>query len=301
MVPCCISACIFSISSLIEKNTITPKSALQALEAGLLTALVNCAPLTFTFNFDNRNTIIHALRLFTRLSAHITIARQASAELERRNTEYLSVQGRINGSLPDVRDAWKVFYETILARREILAQMQALNSTPMSCDNVSCAHFAVNDHLRVLIPVPLLQCYKFDERASYKKCAGCGMAHYCSRDCQTRAWKEKGHRDECKSLKAKPGKSYSRHVIDVVLTFAAIIFSEDKASCVKSGEVLPCANRNHDTQDKKEQLRLIASVGLNCVGVDVYYNFVPPRFRVSYDYLNSRASRTSCCRDKRNG
>ncbi len=35
--------------------------------------------------------------------------------------------------------AWKVFYETILAREGILAQMQELNSTPMSCDNVSCA------------------------------------------------------------------------------------------------------------------------------------------------------------------
>ncbi len=86
----------------------------------------------------DRKAIICILQHLTQLSAHIAVARQASAELEKlENT--LSVQGRINGSTPDVRDAWKVFYETILARRVILAQMQELNSTPMSCDNVSCA------------------------------------------------------------------------------------------------------------------------------------------------------------------
>ncbi len=214
----CISTCISSIDSLIRKNTIAPRSALQALEAGLLKALATCAPLTFTYKSDDRNTIIHVLELLTRLSAHITIARQASAELERLENTPL-VLGRINGSTPDVRDAWKLFYETILARRVILAQMQALNSTPMYCDNVSRTHSAMNDdRLQVLMSVLilLLQCYKFDERANFKKCAGCGMAHYCCRDCQTRAWKDKGHKAECKSLKTKLGKSYSCHVVNTL-------------------------------------------------------------------------------------
>ena len=60
------------------------------------------------------------------------------AELERlENT--MSIQGRIdnNGCAPGVREAWKVFYETIRARREILAQMQMLDSTPMTCNHVS--------------------------------------------------------------------------------------------------------------------------------------------------------------------
>jgi len=242
----CISMCISNVDSLIMKNTIATKPALQALEAGLLTALANCAPLAFSFKVADRKAIICILQHLTQLSAHIAVARQASAELEKlENT--LSVQGRINGSTPDVRDAWKVFYETILARRVILAQMQELNSTPMSCDN----------------------CYKFDERANFKKCAGCGRAHYCSRDCQTRAWKEKGHRDECKTLKAKPVKTKHRAINQEKYFLARIAIN--------------------DAQLKKEQLKLMASVGLEYVGVEVFYNSVPPRFMVSCDLVEITA------------
>ncbi len=41
----------------------------------------------------------------------------------------------------------------------------------------------------------------------------------------------------------------------------------------------------NDTQHKKEHLKLMASVGLNYVGVDAHYSFVPPRFMVSCDPL----------------
>ncbi len=176
---------------------------MQALQAGLMTALAECAPVAFTFKSSDRVRITTTLHHLTRLTTHLTVARQVSAELERlENT--LSVEGRFSGSTPDVKEAWKTFYEAILARREILAQMHVLNSTPMSCDNVGGVELDVH-HLQVPMPALKLQCFRFNERASFKKCAGCGMAHYCSKDCQARAWKEKGHRSECKTLKAKPG------------------------------------------------------------------------------------------------
>ncbi len=149
--------------------------------------------------------ITSTLHHLFRLTTIVAVARQASAELERlENT--LCVQARFNGATPDVRDAWKAFYEAILARREILAKMQELSSTPMECDNVSRL-YPVLDGARLFTwcQYLILQCFKFDERANFKKCAGCGKAHYCSKDCQARAWKERGHRAECKSLKNKPG------------------------------------------------------------------------------------------------
>ncbi|KLO13744.1 hypothetical protein SCHPADRAFT_351178 [Schizopora paradoxa] len=157
------------------------KLVLQALQAGIMTVLIDCAPLAFAFDPLDRDKVVILLKQLTWLSTCIPIARQASAELERLESR-CSVQVRFNASTLEIRDAWVTFYNAILARRTILAQMQDLDSTPMACDN----------------------CFRFDERAIFKKCAGCGMAHYCSRECQSRAWKEKGHRTECKSLKDKP-------------------------------------------------------------------------------------------------
>ena len=37
------------------------------------------------------------------------------------------------------------------------------------------------------------------ENARYT-CIGCGSQHYCGKDCQKYAWREDGHRDECKTL-----------------------------------------------------------------------------------------------------
>ncbi|KLO13731.1 hypothetical protein SCHPADRAFT_350635 [Schizopora paradoxa] len=156
--------------------------ALQALQAGIMTVLIDCAPLAFAFEAYDRVRIVDFLKKLTWLTIHIPIARQASAELEKLERT-CSVQARFNASTLDVRNAWVTFYDAILARRTILSQMQSLDSSPMACDN----------------------CFRFDERANFKKCAACEMAHYCSKECQSSAWKEKGHRTQCKTLKGKPG------------------------------------------------------------------------------------------------
>lgn len=229
----CMTTALFDINHIL-RSTASTKPALQALQAGLMKALVECSSLAFSFTPTDRIAITSTLHHLFRLTTIVAVARQASAELERlENT--LSVQARFNGATPDVRDAWKAFYEAILARREILAKMQELSSTPMECDN----------------------CFKFDERANFKKCAGCGKAHYCSKDCQARAWKERGHRAECKSLKNKPGKARSRTANQERYFLARVAVN--------------------DAQHKKEQLKLMASVGLKFVRMTVDYRFVPPR------------------------
>lgn len=188
------------ISVVLLEDPARTKMALQTLQAGILGVLIDCAPLAFDFETHDRDGITKTLQQLTWLTTHLPIARQASAELERLEST-ISVQGRFNASLLDVRQAWVTFYDAVLARRTILSQMQALNSTPMACDNVSCN---VADACKAL---KLAQCFRFDERANFKKCAGCGMAHYCSKDCQSRAWKGKGHRAECKSMQGKPGET----------------------------------------------------------------------------------------------
>ncbi|KLO13743.1 hypothetical protein SCHPADRAFT_351060 [Schizopora paradoxa] len=205
-----------------------------------MTALMECAHLAFAFEPIDRDKMVELLKALTLLTLHIPIARQASAELEKLERR-CSVQARFHASTLDVRNAWVTFYDTILARRTILAHLQNMDSTPMTCDN----------------------CFRFDERANFKKCAGCGMAHYCSKDCQKSAWKEKGHRNECKTHKDKPTKRKSRAI------------SQEKYFLARVA--------HNDALRKKEYLKQIAQTGLKYVAVTVDYMKFPPRCTVACD------------------
>ncbi|KLO13733.1 hypothetical protein SCHPADRAFT_889832 [Schizopora paradoxa] len=240
------------ISAILIKGENRIKQALQAFQAGIMTALLELAPLAYAFEPLDRDWIVSALRQLTRLTTQIPIARQASAELERLESR-CSIQAQFNASTCtlNVRNAWVAFYDAIIARRKILSQIQALDSTPMACDN----------------------CFRFDERANFKKCAGCGMAHYCSKDCQSRAWKEKGHRTECKTLKGKPAKRRTARQEMYFLARVAV----------------------NDAQDKKEQMMEIARIGLRYISVTVDYTEFPPRCTVGCDMdeLQSYLEKTS--------
>ncbi|KLO07112.1 hypothetical protein SCHPADRAFT_664396 [Schizopora paradoxa] len=228
-----VTTVLFHISTTLLKDSVRVKLALQALQAEIMTALIDCAPLAFSFRPFDRDAIVKVLKQLTWLTMHLPVARQASAELEKLERT-CSVQGRFNASTLDVRNAWVTFYDAILARRTILEQMQTLDSTPMACDN----------------------CFRFDERANFKKCAGCGMTHYCSRDCQSRAWKEKGHRDECKTLKNNTSKRKQRTVNQEKYFLARIAVN--------------------DAQHKKEQLGQMARMGLKKLSVSLDYIDFPP-------------------------
>ncbi|KLO07115.1 hypothetical protein SCHPADRAFT_894919 [Schizopora paradoxa] len=244
------------ISIVLRGDSARSELVQQALQAGLLTILIDCAPIAFTLKKDERDAIVEVLKQLTWLTTHLPVARQASAELERLERAR-SIQGRFNVSTPDVRIAWMTLYDAILARRSILAQMQALNSTPMSCDN----------------------CFRFDERAKYKKCAGCGQAHYCSKDCQGRAWKERGHRDECKSMKNKPAKRRRRAMNQEKYFLARVAVN--------------------DAQHKKEELKQMVDIGLKNISVSVDYTEFPPLCLVEYDMkeLDSYTKHSSALMD----
>lgn len=39
------------------------------------------------------------------------------------------------------------------------------------------------------------------EEVKLRRCTGCGVVRYCSKECQTKDWSERGHRGECKVMK----------------------------------------------------------------------------------------------------
>ncbi|OTA55565.1 hypothetical protein K449DRAFT_387944 [Hypoxylon sp. EC38] len=64
----------------------------------------------------------------------------------------------------------------------------------------------MNKEVVKYIPVGNAQrkCHGCDiEKEDLNKCGGCTLFHYCNKDCQSKAWNEKGHKKFCKVLKEK--------------------------------------------------------------------------------------------------
>ncbi|KAJ7894937.1 hypothetical protein B0H14DRAFT_3426538 [Mycena olivaceomarginata] len=56
-----------------------------------------------------------------------------------------------------------------------------------------------------------VECHKFDAKNTVHKCGGCSMTLYCSKECQTLAWKQGGHKTMCK-MKQHERLVFFRHL-----------------------------------------------------------------------------------------
>ncbi len=75
---------------------------------------------------------------------------------------------------------------------------------------------------------------------------------------------------------------HSRRDIEVILTFLLSSFPvKTKHRTLNQENTSLHESQSNDAQHRKEDLKLMASVGLNYVSVVVYYDVVPPRFFVS--------------------
>ncbi|KAJ6537401.1 hypothetical protein DFH09DRAFT_1400612 [Mycena vulgaris] len=62
-----------------------------------------------------------------------------------------------------------------------------------------------------------IQCGKTGERRAFRKCAGCGLACYCSPECQMTDW-EAAHRGSCRALKSTgPANARERDYLRAIL------------------------------------------------------------------------------------
>ncbi|KAK7054896.1 hypothetical protein VNI00_003359 [Paramarasmius palmivorus] len=74
-----------------------------------------------------------------------------------------------------LKDVYVDFHELALER---LMTETVMKHKRLFCDNVKCQ--------------------KADDKNNFQKCSGCGTTLYCSKECQTIAWKEGGHKQMCK-------------------------------------------------------------------------------------------------------
>lgn len=100
-----------------------------------------------------------------------------------------------------LKEAWEMF-ETVLMDRTVFNAVYERDFAEKDvalCFNVS--PFACSFVIRVFAEHGnISQCKKSKRQYTLFKCASCKTAVYCSKDCQTIAWKKGGHRKLCKSL-----------------------------------------------------------------------------------------------------
>ncbi|KLO13337.1 hypothetical protein SCHPADRAFT_369954 [Schizopora paradoxa] len=151
---------------------------LQCLESGILESFVNCCPTLFAYDQIHSAEVVATFQVVTSNLVHLPVAQMAAAS-HKKLTKDMPVYRHINKAIPLARNAWIRFQCMVLEREEIMSKLPPAGSIP---------------------------CTKTFEHKMLKKCAGCAVAQYCSRNCQARAWKENDHRTQCKAAKnADPG------------------------------------------------------------------------------------------------
>ncbi|CAA7262775.1 unnamed protein product [Cyclocybe aegerita] len=215
---------------------------IQALKHGLLEAWLVAAERIYLFPAQENNAVIPALfekhlfpRLVYRKVLSATMAAIQKVKIVKGGTLKNNHLWRV-----DMLTAWQNMCSVASERYALVGQMKLLEKLDFCCDNTKCA--------------------KVDKRDKFRKCASCLSALYCSRECQVAAWKEGGHREECKS---------QREVMEYNLSVSNATFFHYLAI--------------HDARRAMPNLRHLASTNypsyaLNDLTIQIDYTCHPPTF-----------------------
>ncbi|KAF8215211.1 hypothetical protein K438DRAFT_1561466 [Mycena galopus ATCC 62051] len=147
---------------------------IQSLSADLLLALADSSPHFARLDEEDYGMVSSLLKqtLPTYLVYRSVV--QVMEEGMRRLGE--AQLKRINSSIS--KDIWIDLQKLAEERHYVVIQAVAVKGKAATCDNV--------------------QCHKVDARNTFRKCGACSTTLYCSKECQTMAWKEGGHKAMCK-------------------------------------------------------------------------------------------------------
>ncbi|TFK64484.1 hypothetical protein BDN72DRAFT_963154 [Pluteus cervinus] len=173
----------FRILLLCLEDTIGLPWVLQAANAGLITAFVECSPLFNDISHDDYTTVSATIsNTIPRYLAYWGVVQAVDAAfLKLEKTErFLSLRRS---------KAWEAFNGLALltARRfRLVGQYKQMKKKATTCSNP--------------------RCLKVDLRNTFRKCAKCRTAVYCSKECQTSHWSDSkfNHRRSCREPVTEP-------------------------------------------------------------------------------------------------
>ncbi|TFY74536.1 hypothetical protein EWM64_g9477 [Hericium alpestre] len=167
-------SCFAFISNLVELGDGVPHVR-QAIKDGLLQAFVNISP---AFSPLKTNAHGDAMRLIEHTIPRYLVYRSIiiAVDTALQKTEAPEDLAKVQGS--PIAASWHQMQKLVLERLRI-KYVSDVNRGTVFCDI----------------------CRKQALKKAFKRCTGCGVVVYCSKECQTTGWK-KGHKEEC-SLRKK--------------------------------------------------------------------------------------------------
>ncbi|KAJ7861827.1 hypothetical protein B0H14DRAFT_2741409 [Mycena olivaceomarginata] len=146
----------------------------QSLTADLLLALADASPHFSRLDAEDYDMVSSLLKEM--LPTYLVYRSVIQAVDEGMRRLGAKQQKKIDASI--FRDVWIDFQKLALERHFVVMQAVAVKGRAATCDNV--------------------ECHKVDAKNTFRKCGGCSTTLYCSKECQTLAWKQGGHKTMCK-------------------------------------------------------------------------------------------------------
>ncbi|KAF7364695.1 hypothetical protein MVEN_00339100 [Mycena venus] len=146
----------------------------QSLAADLLLALADSSPHFARLDEEDYEMVCSLLKetLPTYL-VYRSVIQAVDDGMQRLGPEQ---RKRITSSV--FKDVWLDFQKLAEERLFVVVHAAAVKGKAATCDNV--------------------ECHKVDAKNTFRKCGGCSSTLYCSKECQTIAWKQGGHKTMCK-------------------------------------------------------------------------------------------------------
>ncbi|EJD43851.1 hypothetical protein AURDEDRAFT_114606 [Auricularia subglabra TFB-10046 SS5] len=146
----------------------------EAVNAGLPVAFARLSP--HFSKIEDKEELDIILKLCNDLLPRYTVYRSVVEALVPQMKKAEEYRAQVMKS--PAHAVWHKFATHVYERNLVCLHAKATKGKAQACDNI--------------------QCNKIDDKKSFKKCSGCGMTYYCSKECQVTAWKQGDHKSVCK-------------------------------------------------------------------------------------------------------
>ncbi|KAJ7160279.1 hypothetical protein C8R46DRAFT_1001507 [Mycena filopes] len=175
----------------------------QSLNADLLVAWADFSPHFSRLDEEDYELVSSLLtRTLTTYLVYRSVVQAVDNGMQRLGQEQLQ---RIGSS--KAKKAWMDFRKLAEERVFVLVHASAIKNKAAACDNV--------------------ECHKIDAKNAFSKCGGCSTTLYCSKECQTIAWKTGGHKAMCKMKQRERLEGKSQAISKADIAFLHVLTARD--------------------------------------------------------------------------
>ncbi|KAH8079436.1 hypothetical protein BXZ70DRAFT_996345 [Cristinia sonorae] len=175
----------------------------QSVGAGLLPAFCDCSPLFKRLDPEDLNLVTDIIdSILPRYLVYRSVIDAVDHSMAKLSK---SQRDRVGKSI--VAKKWDAFYDLAYERKLVLLHNDVTKGRNLTCDNIKCQ--------------------KVKSKEEVRRCSACLTTFYCSKECQTTAWKEGDHKTMCKLKERERMEGKSEAISRKDAAFFHVLFMRD--------------------------------------------------------------------------